>query len=46
MKSLKLLLVMKLYLMHMSTNGLKHPQRDIIALKKMQGVSRCKLLNP
>jgi hypothetical protein len=32
--------------MHMSTNGVKDPQRDIIALKKMQGVSRCKLLNP
>jgi len=27
MKSLKLLMVMKLYLMHESTNGLKDPQR-------------------
>jgi len=28
-----------------STNGLKDPQRDIIALKMIQGVGRWQLLN-
>ena len=46
MKSLKLLMVMKLFLMHVSTDGLKDPQRDIMALKMIQGVGRCQLLNP
>jgi hypothetical protein len=32
--------------MHVSTSGLKDPQRDIMALKMIQGLSRCKLLNP
>lgn len=39
-------MVMKLYLMHVSTNGLKDPQRDIMALKMTQGVGICQLLNP
>jgi len=39
-------MVMKLFLMCVSPNGLKNPHRDIMALKMIEGVGRWQLLNP